>query len=123
MRLDDDAIGVGFVARLREAGLNLKGFADEHRSFVIDFNTGFIAQPSATGIAVEEIQGQYWTSALGIMINPNAKVGVMNFGHNSVWRWMPTVTMTGEDMVLRGHNDYNEPSGKERLESNADAAG
>ena len=105
---DDDAIGVGFVARLREAGLNLKGFAGEHRSVAIDFNTGFIAQPSATGIAVEEIQRQYWTSALGIMINPNAKVGVMNFGHNSVWKWMPTVTMTGEDMVLRGHNEYND---------------
>ena len=42
------------------------------------------------------------------MIQPQAKLTVMNFGHNNIWKWMPTVTMTGEDMVLRGHNEYND---------------
>lgn len=105
---DDDAVGIGFVARLREAGGNLIGFAAEHRSVAIDFNTGVIAQPSSAGIAVEEIQRQYWTSALGVMIQPSSKISVMNFGHNNIWKWIPTVTFTGEDMVLRGHNDYND---------------
>ena len=105
---DDDAVGIGFVARLREAGGNLIGFAADHRSVAIDFNTGVIAQPSSAGIAVEEIQRQYWTSALGMMIQPSSKISVMNFGHNNIWKWMPTVTFTGEDMVLRGHNDYND---------------
>lgn len=105
---DDDAIGIRFVARLREAGLHLQSFAAEHNTIAIDFNTGFIAQPSAAGLAAQEVQRRYWTSALGLMIRPKTRLSIMNFGHDSVWKRMPTVTFPGEDMLLRGHNDYND---------------
>ena len=32
----------------------------------------------------------------------------MNFAHMKVGRAMPTVTFTGEDMLIRGHNDFND---------------
>lgn len=32
----------------------------------------------------------------------------MNFGHTKVAQKMPTITMTGQDMYVRGHNDFND---------------
>jgi len=78
---DDDAVGVRFVARLRQTGLQFQAFSSENRCVAIDFNTGVIARPHAKGIDSEDVIRQYWTSALGMMIAPKAKISIMNFGH------------------------------------------
>ena len=46
---DDDAVGVRFVARLRQTGLQFQAFSSENRCVAIDFNTGVIARPHAKG--------------------------------------------------------------------------
>ena len=81
----------------------------------IDFNTGVIARPLAKGIDSEDVIRQYWTSALGMMIAPKAKISIMNFGHTNVWKFMPTITFNDEDMLLRGHNDFNDSRQKKNV--------
>lgn len=105
---DDDAVSVTYVHDLRrQAGL-VKGLLQDHRHIAIDFNQGWIARPSAEGLAATPIQQPYWTAGLALMFRSSLSLSVMNFGHNVVARKMPTVTFTGTDMMLRGHNDYND---------------
>jgi putative rhamnosyltransferase len=105
---DDDAVSVTFVHELRKKARVVAGLLKEHRHIAIDFNQGWIAKPAAQGLAAKPIQQPYWSAGLALMFRPNLSLSVMNFGHNIVSRKMPTVTFTGTDMMLRGHNDFND---------------
>lgn len=105
---DDDAVAISFVHRLRAAAEDVRPLMRDHRHIAIDFNQGYIARPSATGLDVQPIKNPYWTAGLALMFQPDVMQSVMNFSHNKVAKAMPTVTFTGEDMMLRGHNDYND---------------
>nr|WP_027262219.1 putative rhamnosyl transferase [Sedimentitalea nanhaiensis] len=105
---DDDAVAFSYVHKLRRAANDVAGLLRENRHIAIDFNQGYIARPGPAGIAAKPIQTPYWTAGLALMFRPNVSMSVMNFGHHSVCKSMPTVTFTGEDMMLRGHNDYND---------------
>lgn len=105
---DDDAVAVSFVHNLRKAATNVAGLLSDHRHVAIDFNQGFIARPGPQGIDATPIQKQYWTAGLAFLFRPSVRQTVMNFSHDSVWRKMPTVTFTGEDIRLRGHNEFND---------------
>lgn len=105
---DDDAVACTYIARLREVARDVKAFAARHRHIAIDFNQGYIARPSAAGLAVAPSQATYQTAALAMMLKPRIKRSIMNFAHMKLVRQMPTVTLTGEDMLIRGHNGYND---------------
>ena len=42
------------------------------------------------------------------MTRPSVRMSIMNFAHAKVGQNMPTVTITGEDMLIRGHNEFND---------------
>lgn len=105
---DDDAISRFYIERLREAATDVRPLLDRHRHVAIDFTQGFIARPGPAGIYANAIQQSYWTAALAISIRPKTYLSVMNFAHTKLPQFMPTVTLTGEDMFVRGHNDYND---------------
>lgn len=105
---DDDAVAFPFVHRLRAAARDVAGLLRDAPSVAIDFNQGYIARPGAQGIAATPIQAPYWTAGLGLMFRPGNALSVMNFAHHSVHKTMPTVTFTGEDMMLRGFNEHND---------------
>ena len=105
---DDDAVAVSFVHRLRQAAADVAALLRDNRHVAIDFNRGYIARPGAGGIDAEPIRKPYWTAGLALMFQPDVMLSVMNFGHGSVFRKMPTVTFSDEDMMLRGHNDHND---------------
>lgn len=105
---DDDAVACAYVERLREAAHDLRKLSRKHRHIAIDFNQGYIARPGPEGLAVAPTTAPYTTAALALMLRPSVKLTVMNFAHEKVARHMPTVTFTGEDMLLRGHNDHND---------------
>lgn len=105
---DDDAVAVTYVARLRAVARDLQTFGQHHRHIAIDFNQGYIARPSSKGLSVAPTQSAYTTAGLAIMFQDSVRLSVMNFAHGKVDQNMPTVTMTGDDMMLRGHNDYND---------------
>lgn len=105
---DDDAVAVTYVERLRAAAHDLRALARKHRHVAIDFNQGFIARPGPEGISAAPTNAPYTTAALALMVKPSAGLGVMNFAHARLAQKMPTVTFTGEDMLVRGHNDFND---------------
>lgn len=105
---DDDAVAVTFVQRLREAAVDCKALLRNHRLVGFDFNRGYIARPDAAGILAEETVTPYWGVALAMAVKPWARHTIMNFGHNRLNRFMPTVTFTHENMYVRGHNDHND---------------
>lgn len=105
---DDDAVAFTYVEKLRDAARDVAPLLRNHRHIAIDFNQGYIARPDANGIAATPIQMPYWTPALALMLRPDVKASVMNFSHGKLYKAMPTVTLTGEDMMLRGFNGYND---------------
>ncbi|GAB5435114.1 MAG: glycosyltransferase [Falsiruegeria mediterranea] len=105
---DDDAVARRYVASLREAAQDVRKLSRKNREIAIDFNQGFLAQAGPHGISAKATNGPYTTAALALMFKPSNRLSVMNFSHVKVAQKMPTVTFTGEDMLVRGHNDYND---------------
>ncbi|MEP4196472.1 MAG: putative rhamnosyl transferase [Aliishimia sp.] len=124
---DDDAVAVDYVSSLREAAQDVRKLSRKHKHLAIDFNQGFIARPSADGIAATKTDKPYMTAGLALMLKPRHELTIMNFAHMKVAQHMPTVTFTGTDMILRGHNDYNDSRQKDGVKpvklSALDAAG
>lgn len=105
---DDDAVAINYVQQLREVAQDVRTFAKNHDHIAIDFNQGFIAHADSSGIKAVPTQVPYTTAALALMFQPQVRRSVMNFAHAKVGRNMPTITMSGSDMLIRGHNDYND---------------
>jgi hypothetical protein len=110
---DDDAVGVTFVERLRETAGDIAPLLARHRYVGIDFNQGHIARIGPAGIHAKSTVETLWTPALGMAVAPGASRGIMNFSHAKLGRVMPVVTMPGEDIMLRGHNRFNDSRQKD----------
>ena len=124
---DDDAVACTYIEKLRAAAQDVQNLAAKHRHIAIDFNQGLIVRPTANGLEAAPTQTAYTTEALALMIRPDVNVSVMNFAHMKMGRKMPTVTFTGEDMLIRGYNDHNDSRQKPGVKTPAftplDAAG
>jgi Putative rhamnosyl transferase len=105
---DDDAVACRYVELLREAARDLHRLSGRHRHIAIDFNQGYIARPGPDGIHATATNAPFTTAALALMLKPSVRLSVLNFAHAKLARRMPTVTFTGEDMLVRGHNDFND---------------
>lgn len=105
---DDDAVARVFVERLREAARDLQALARKHRFLAIDFNRGYIARPGPEGLSVAPTTEPFTTAALGLMTRPGARLSIMNFAHHKLAQIMPTVSFPDEDMLVRGHGDFND---------------
>ncbi len=105
---DDDAVAVAYVQKLREAAHEQRALSNRAPFLAIDFNQGFIATPGPQGLHATPTNSPYTTAALAVMLQPAEQRTIMNFAHFKVARNMPTVTFTGQDMLIRGHNDFND---------------
>jgi len=105
---DDDAVAVNFVESFRETAQDCAGLLAKNATVGIDFNRGFSAQPTASGMLSSPTLLNYYGVALGMAVAPWAEQTIMNFSHNKINQSMPTVTYTDEDMFVRGHNDFND---------------
>lgn len=105
---DDDAVARVYVERLRAAAHELRKFSRNHRHIAIDFNQGYLVGLGASGLSACPTQHPLTTAGLALMFKPSVKLSVMNFAHQKLAQMMPTVTLTGEDMLLRGHNAFND---------------
>lgn len=105
---DDDAVAVSFVARLREVAREVQLFSRHHRHVAIDFSTGFVARPGPKGIDAAPNTQRFTTAGLGILFQDSIRLSIMNFSHNKVDLNMPTVTIPDANMMVRGHNDFND---------------
>ncbi len=105
---DDDAMGVDFVERFRRTALDLRPLWARHPAIAVDFNTGYVFRAGPRGLEVVAYKYPYSAIALGVILQPGCQEGIMHHGHHKLWTAMPTITFPGEDMMLRGHNDFND---------------
>lgn len=105
---DDDAVGVGFVQKVRAAAADLRALTDRHRLVAIDFTRGHSARPCADGIEAEAVERQLWVPSLAVVAAPREPLTVMNFNHVKLWQFMPVLSLTDPDMFVRGLNDWND---------------
>ncbi|WP_299938980.1 putative rhamnosyl transferase [uncultured Pelagimonas sp.] len=112
---DDDAVSIHFVERLKKAATDCAPLLDQHRLVGFDWNRGFVARPDANGVCGEPIVHPYWGLAQAVAVKPGVRQTVMNFGHQKINQFMPTVTFTDEVMYVRGHNDHNDSRQKKHV--------
>lgn len=105
---DDDAMGVRFVERFRQTARDLQPLWSRHPAIAVDFNTGYVFTAGPEGVKIWPYQYAYSAIALGMIVQPGHKDTIMNHGHLNLWKSMPTITFPDEDMMLRGHNDFND---------------
>jgi len=105
---DDDAMGVGFVAKCRAMLRQHFPLFEGSRHVAIDFTRGWNARATAQGIMAEPANQLFLGVAFAIVFRPDVALSVMNFTHHEVWQHMPTITRTDPDMWLRGVNDHND---------------
>lgn len=125
---DDDAVSIEFIERLRETVADCPGLIAKNPATAIDFNKGYVAEVGADGIAATAIHRPYYVAALGMYVQGNNKQTIMNFAHEKILRFMPTVTISDRPMFVRSHNGYNDSRQKkvkqvpvERLDSEQQA--
>jgi len=105
---DDDAVAVDFVERLRQTVEDCKGLVDRNKSVAIDFNRGYIAEADEFGISASDAVRPYNVAALGMHVRGGCPLTIMNFAHQKLNQFMPTITLTDTPMWLRTHNDHND---------------
>lgn len=105
---DDDAMAVTFIERFKQTAEDLGAITARHSSVAIDFNQGFVFTAGAEGVKLWPYRYPYSAIALGMVVQAGSDDTIMSHGHQNLWKTMPTMTFTGEDMMMRGHNDYND---------------
>ena len=105
---DDDAFSTDFIARLRRAAEDAHPVCRDHRTVAFDWNRGYIAELSGTGIAAGEIYRPFYVAALGMHVRGDDRLTIMNFMHERLPQFMPALTFTDPHMWVRSHNGYND---------------
>jgi len=67
-----------------------------------------VAEVGPAGIAATEIHRPYYVASLGMYVRGGCKLTIMNFAHEKILRFMPTITISDEPMFVRTHNGYND---------------
>ncbi|MEM9969286.1 MAG: putative rhamnosyl transferase [Pseudomonadota bacterium] len=105
---DDDAVSIDFVAKLRRAAADCHTLTRQHRCVAFDWNQGFVAEFSQQGISAVEMHRPFYVASLGMHIQANCALTIMNFAHEKIPRFMPTVSFADPEMWVRSHNEYND---------------
>ncbi|MHA7876783.1 glycosyltransferase [Roseivivax sp.] len=112
---DDDAVAVDFVARLRRAAEDCAPLLVAHRLVGFDWNRGWLVRADGEGLRAERVQQPYWGVAQAVAAQPGVRQTVMNFGHQRLNLFMPTLTFSEPAMYLRGHNGFNDSRQKRHV--------
>ncbi|MBE9640648.1 putative rhamnosyl transferase [Salipiger mangrovisoli] len=113
---DDDAVAVTFIEELRAAALDISALRARHRLVALDWNRGYVVRPDAEGLRAEPCMTPFWGVAQAVAVAPGARQSIMNFGHNKLIQFMPTLSFTDRPMYLRGHNDHNDSRQKKHVQ-------
>lgn len=105
---DDDAVSLDFIERLRGAVADCPGLIARHRTVGFDFNKGYVAEVGANGIAASAIYRPFYVASLGMYVRGNCPLTIMNFAHEKIPQFMPTVSFADEAMFVRTHNGFND---------------
>lgn len=112
---DDDTVAHDFVARIKADADLVAPLRAANRLVALDYNRGYLMRPSADGIAAEESVIPYHSMGLAVAVRGGCDLTVMNFAHNKLNQFMPTVTFTDSPMYVRGHSDGNDSRQKKHV--------
>lgn len=112
---DDDTVASDFIARLRETAADCAPLLARHRLVALDFNRGYILRADASGLYGEEQIIPYSSMGLAVAVQKGVRQTVMNFAHNKLGQFMPTICQTDAPMFVRGHNDHNDSRQKKHV--------
>jgi len=105
---DDDAVAVDFIERLRNVSDDCFALTQQHRTVAFDWNRGLIAEYGRGGIAATEVFRPFDVAAMAMYVRPRCPLTIMNYAHNKINRFMPTVSFDTKHMFVRGHNASND---------------
>jgi len=105
---DDDAVAVDFVEKLRGAATDSATLLDQHRTVAFDWNQGYIAELGPNGISAAEMFRHFNVAALGMYVRGNCPMTIMNFAHEKLPRFMPSLSFPDKAMWVRSHNEFND---------------
>ena len=105
---DDDAISVDFIEKFRKATSDCASLIGKNRTVAFDWNRGFVAEFGADAIAAVDMFRQFYVASLGMYIKGNCSQTIMNFAHEKIPRYMPTVSFSDDAMWVRSHNGFND---------------
>lgn len=105
---DDDAVSVDFVERLRQTMDDCAGLVAKSKTLAVDFNQGYVAQLGPEGITASELHRPYNVAGLGMYVRGSCPLSIMNFAHEKIPRFMPTVTIGDAPMFVRSHSAFND---------------
>ncbi len=105
---DDDAMALTFIESFKQTARDLAPICARHPSVAVDYNQGYIYTADTSGLKLWPYHYPYSAIALGMIVGAGSTDTIMSHGHQNLWKTMPTMTFTGEDMMLRGHNDFND---------------
>ncbi len=80
-----------------------------HRSVAVDFNMGYAAEFGANGISAAEIHRPYFVAGLAAYVRGGTKLTIMNFAHEKILRFMPTITLS-DARCSCGLHSSNDPA-------------
>lgn len=112
---DDDAVAKDFVSRLKKDAKSVQPLLNANRHVAIDYNHGYFCAPSESGLHLRETRTNYLTMGLGLHFRADCRLSVMNFTHNQVHHYMPTVTFSDSVMYLRGVNQFNDSMNEKQI--------
>lgn len=105
---DDDAVSVDFIEKLRRTADISAGLLAGHKTVAFDWNRGHVAEFGAQGIEAVEMFRQFYVASLGMYIKGNCPLTIMNFAHEKIPQFMPTISLSDPDMWVRSHNSSND---------------
>ncbi|MBY6091428.1 glycosyltransferase [Maritimibacter alkaliphilus] len=107
---DDDAVAVDFVASAKRHFAAMKDIWREENRAALDYNAGLVLRAGAGGLEAEPVNRQQWAPALAIFSRPSSTRSLQDFNHRRVWSRIPTLTLPGPVMFLRGAHGGNDSS-------------
>ena len=105
---DDDAVSVDFIARLRQTVADSAGLLKGQRSVAFDWPKGYVAEFGPDGIRAAEVFRPLNVAAMAMYVKGGSPLTIMNFAHEKLPRFMPTVSLPDAAMFVRSHNGSND---------------
>ncbi|WP_299025215.1 putative rhamnosyl transferase [uncultured Sulfitobacter sp.] len=105
---DDDAMALTFVEQFKQTAHDLAAITARHSSVAVDFNQGYVFTAGTEGVKLWPYSYPYSAIALGMIVQAGSNDTIMSHGHQNLWKTMPTMTFPAKDMMMRGHNDFND---------------
>ncbi|TGN68063.1 hypothetical protein E4L95_02790 [Paracoccus liaowanqingii] len=108
---DDDAVAIDYVAHIRADHRLAARMTHKHHPVVMNYTSGIVARLEGDDLTLHAEMAQNWGLAQTFYFPGGEVRSLMNYRHDKVWAKVPTLTLPGPVMWIRGHHDVNDSRG------------